>query len=221
MTAEADSYIVLGDVVASSRLPNRRHMPGQLRAACRSVNMVYRSGIHAPFALIKGIDELGGALSTLRDCYDIVQEFCTAVLPGQIRFVIARGAVDVGIRSREIGRMDGPVFATAATMMSRLKESGLLFDIQAGSDLDEPVAGLFNLLLVARRHWTARQLQVVRLYMKLGTQERVASELGVRQQNVSQALRAVDWNVLSRTVRILRNMLDRYPVLKPGGRQSR
>lgn len=223
MAAVKNLCIVLGDVVASAAAPARARLEQRLAVACRAANRAAGEDLFAAFKPLKGIDEVGGALLSPRAACDVVCAFLDAVQPYRARFVLARGGVDVGCSTRDTARLDGPVFAKAADLMTGLKQSKLPFaSALNGPGLDAGVSGLFNVLLTMRWSWTERQRAAVAAYRAAGSQEAAAERLGISQQAVSKALGSVDWRVYSQAEKALRetlSSLDESGTPKKGARR--
>lgn len=58
--------VILGDVVDSRSIENRAAFRDELIGTLTHVNSTYEDQIHTPFETIKGIDEIGGVLSSVR-----------------------------------------------------------------------------------------------------------------------------------------------------------
>ncbi len=200
--------ILLGDVVASADAAARTHLQQRLAAACRAANRAAGDDLFAAFKPLKGVDEVGGALLSPRSAFDVVCAFLDAIHPYRVRFVLARGGVDVGYSTRDAAKLDGSVFGTAANLMGRLKQSKLPFaSALNGPGFDAAVSGLFNVLLTMRWSWTERQRAVVAAYRAAGSQQAAAERMGISQQAVSKALGSIDWRVYSQAEKALRQTL--------------
>lgn len=192
-----ERYVVLGDVVDSREIADRDAFQGRLDGACRAVNERHAAAIHAPFAVLKGVDELGAVLTDPTVVYDVARTFADRLAPQRLRLVVARGEVYLGVETRDVARMDGPAFHRANELLAGAERDGLLFDAAVtGSPLDTAVADEVNLLLGRRVAWTDRQREVVTEYRRRGTQTAAAEALGISQQAVSKALGSVDWRMV-------------------------
>ncbi len=214
--------ILLGDVVASAEAPARAHLQRRLAAACRAANRAAGGDLFAALKLLKGVDEVGGALLSPRTACDVLCAFLDAVHPYRARFVLVRGGVDVGYATHDAALLDGPVLATAAELMARLKQSKLPFaSALDGPGLDAAVSGLFNVLLTMRWSWTERQRAAVAAYRAAGSQPAAARRLGISQQAVSKALGSVHWRVYKQAEEALRETLARLDESGGAGKEAR
>lgn len=202
-------YVVLGDVVQSRDIDARSEFQNQLEGGCRRVNEQFERGIAAEFELLKGTDELGGALHTPVDVYDIVRTFTEEIRPHRIRWAVAFGEVDVGWASRDISKMDGPAFHRSDELLNTVEQEKLLFDMETNAErLDTSISDEINLLLLRRQEWTERQREMIEAYRECGTQQNVAKSLGVTQQAVSKALNKAAWPMIESIEERLRDTLE-------------
>jgi hypothetical protein len=210
-SAERTVIVLLGDVENSRHVADREALAAGLERACGRLNDEFAGELMAPVSIIKGIDEVGAALTSFRRIYDMLAVVGAELRPERMRFVVAAGEVDTAFGTREFARMDGPVFHRAAGMMGELKSSRLLFAMSVGDPLlDEAVAGAVNMLLLARAALTERQWEVVRAYELHGSQVAAASVLGVSQQAVSHVLVGTEFRQLRQVEASVRAVMEEY-----------
>jgi hypothetical protein len=206
-----DRYVVLGDVVGSRDVEDREALRESLEDACEQVTAVHEEAVVAPFAPLKGVDELAGVLSSPAPVYDVVDGFRETLHPQELRLVVARGAIDVGLDAGDPAVMDGPAFHRADELLADIGDGAFRFAMDFGDErLDRAVADEVNLLLFRKREWTDHQRRVVRLYRELGDQTAVAGELGVSQPAVSRTLERAAWPALREIEGRLRTTFARY-----------
>lgn len=203
-----ERYVVLGDVVHSRDIEDREAFQRSLRAVCARVNDEHAGAVSAEFTVLKGIDEVGGVLSSPAPLYDVVTAFQEGLRPNEVRLAVASGGIDVGAESRDVTRMDGEAFHRASERLEALERDGLVFDASlADRRLARAVADEINLLLYLRDGWTDHQREVVEAYRRLGTQQAAAAELGVTQQAVSNTLARAAWPLVETVEGRLRETL--------------
>lgn len=145
--------------------------------------------------------------------YRICRLLNEEVYPHLFRFAVVRGTLDTAITSKDARRMDGPAFHTAADMIERAKKKNLYYCFNLGFQFEEFdlwLNELANLLHILRGGWTNHQRRVVQFYGKFGNQRRVAKELGITQQAVSDALRQAHWKELKQVENMIDKALDKY-----------
>lgn len=187
-------YVLLGDVISSRRISDRERFQNQFEEILEKINATYVEDIFADFKILKGIDEIGGVLSTMSNIYKIINEMLEQLHPNLIRFVLIFDYIDTGMESFDISKMDGPAFHKASDTMNTLKKSKLLFEMSVSDKMiDTAIIGQINLILLTKKNWSLKQHQIVREYKSTHNQDDVAKKLGITQQAVSKTLNKVMW----------------------------
>lgn len=185
-----EMVVVLGDVVDSRKIQNREGFQEELDEILRDINDQRSNELSADFEIIKGIDEIGGVLTSPELVYQIQQEIAERIHPESIRLVAVHGRVDIGTDENSISKMDGPAFAKADQLLSSIEKRGFLFDMNVREDAYEDLlVDEINLITFVKSRWTERQMKIARLYRDLGVQTDVAEQLSISQQAVSKTLR--------------------------------
>lgn len=207
--------VVLGDVVDSREIDDREAFQRTLTGTLDAINEEFDDSLQAPFAVLKGVDEIGGVLRTVPPVVEIQRRLARAVHPQQIRVVAVLGEIDVNEESVDVSAMDGEAFARADALLSELESDDLTFRLEGDeSVLDDLISDEVNLLDMLRAEWTERQLEVVTRFDELDSQKAVAESLGVSPQAVSKALsRTRGQNVLAIEER-LAEAVELYPSLR-------
>jgi DNA-binding phage protein len=202
-------YVLLGDVVRSREVDDRAAFRRRLERACERASR--HDEVHAPFDVLKGIDEIGGVLSAGTSIWSVVRSLTDELHPQQVRLALVSDEIDVGVETGDVSKMDGPAFHRASELLETVERSNLLFDMQTGRrPLDAAVADELNLLLLLRHEWTERQREVVASYRRHGTQSEVAEDLDVSQQAVSKSLRSASWPTIRTIEERLNETLRSY-----------
>lgn len=206
-----DRYVVLGDVVQSRDIDARSHFRTTLTDACDRINRRYEDDVSAPFQLLKGVDELGGVLTSASSIYDIAKHLFDALYPHRLRIAVVLDEIDVGVETGVVSEMDGPAFHRADELLDDIEGSDLLFDVRTGRErFDLAVADEINLLLAHRQQWTDRQREIIECYERRGNQYEVADELDISQQAVSKSLGKASWPMITEIEKRLRRVLEEY-----------
>lgn len=196
-------YVVLADVIGSRELEDRAAFQETIDAALETVNGRYAGTIRTSFELIKGIDEFGGVLGEFAPIYEVMAIVLDRVHPVEVRFGIAQGPIDVGGPGDPITELDGPAFHTAGERVEALDRTDLYVGIETGRAFDSLVENTLNLLVLHRAELTERQVEVIRMYERHGTQQAAATALGVPQQSISKTLQRAEYN----RTRVIREQL--------------
>jgi hypothetical protein len=206
-----DHYVVLGDVVQSRDIDARPQFRSMLAEACDRVSRQYKDDVFAPFQLLKGVDELGGVLSSAVRIYDIVKDLFDALHPHQLRIGVVLGEIDVGAETGVVSKMDGPAFHRGDELLDSIEQSDLLFEARTGRErFDLAVSDEINLLLAHRQQWTDRQREIIACYERRENQYEVADELGISQQAVSKTLGKASWPMIRHVEERLDRVLEEY-----------
>ena len=204
-------YVLLGDVISSSRISDRDVFQKKLEEACNEINASYVRDIYADFKILKGLDEIGGVLSSISNSYELLTTILERLYPDLMRFVLVLDYVDTALEARDVAKMDGPAFHKAAHSMQALKKSKFMFDISVGDNIiDTSIAGMINLTLLIKKNWTERQLQIVKEYKKGKNQAEIAKSLGITQQAVSKILNRSMWKEIKGIEGKLEYVLNEY-----------
>jgi SatD family (SatD) len=208
-------YVMLGDVIASSRITDREIFQRKLEEACSNVDLNFFEDIYADFNILKGIDEIGGVLLNITSVYKIINTLQEQFYPHSMRFALVFDYIDTAIESQEVSKMDGPAFHRASDILKDLKGSRLMFKMSIGDELMEKmVTGEINLIFLLKKNWSLRQRRILYEYRKIGNQNMVAKTLGISQQAVSKALNRSMWKEISGIEEDLNYVLQ-YPSRLP------
>jgi predicted DNA-binding protein YlxM (UPF0122 family) len=204
-------YVLLGDVISSRQIAEREKFQKKLGETCQYINATYTGDIYASFKILKGIDEIGGVLSTMSKSYEIINILLERMYPHLIRFILVFDYIDTALETMDIAKMDGPAFHKASDLMHTLKKSKLMFDMSVGDKvIDTTISGQINLILLFKRNWSAKQHQIVGEYERTKTQYEVAKNLGITQQAVSKTLNRSMWKELKSIEENLNYILSEY-----------
>lgn len=206
-----DRYVVLGDVVQSREIEDRKSFQTTLSTACDRVNHQFRDDIDAPFRILKGVDELGAVLSSGSNVYEIIKTLFDELHPRRLRVAVVLGGIDVWGETDIVSEMDGPAFHQADSLLDELERSSLLFEMQTGQErLDLAVSDEINLLLTIRQQWTDRQREIINCYEQNENQYDVADRLDISQQAVSSTLQQASWSTIRHIEERLSRVLEEY-----------
>lgn len=204
-------YVLLGDVISSSRISDRDAFQKKLGEACKDVNASYVGDIYADFKILKGLDEIGGVLSTISNSYGIITTILERLHPDLMRFVLVFDYIDTALNTRDVARMDGPAFHKASDILHTLKKSKFIFDMSVDDKIiDTSITGLINLTLLVKKNWTPRQYKIVKEYKKNKYQYEIAKNLGITQQAVSKTLNSSMWKEIKSIEDKLNYILNEY-----------
>jgi len=205
-----DYYLLLGDIINSRDIRDREGFQDELIELFYETNKEFKDDIYADFKILKGIDEFGGVLKKPSKIYKIIKKLHENILPNKVRFVLAKGSIDVALKKKDVEYMDGPVFHRANELMEDLKKSKFYFELQVSDELmDSAIFGQINALMLIKNDWTKKQLSVIKKYKKLGSQNKVANEMGVTPQAISKNLNRSNYKKINKIEKKLNLQFER------------
>ena len=213
--------VVLCDVRGSRSLPDRPAFLDRLESALEDVNEA-SDALLGTFELQAGLDEFAGVVRPGRAA-PILLRLWEDLHPVEVRFAVVHGLLDVIPETPAnddcpgAAGFDGPAFHRADDLLDGLRRGERLVEIRAGGSgrEDRLLTALGDLLYGQILAWTERQVEVVRTYRRLGTQQAAAAELGVSQSTVSRALSAVDYRRTRAAGQVFVESLD--AIVEEGG----
>lgn len=205
--------VILGDLIRSRRQKRRQQFAKELSVVLGRVRKHFSPQIYAPLVQTQGIDTLSGVLKQPQVSYRVCREINEQLLPNAFRFAIVQGRLDVGLRSRDASRIDGPAFHAAADLIERAKNEGhhYVFNLGRFAESDRVLTALANLVHVSRARWTKRQRDIIDLYRKLGNQNATGAKLGITQQAVSDALSKASYKEVAHAEEVIESILGAIP----------
>lgn len=186
-----DRCVVVGDVVGSRRVEDRAGLREVLADGVERANELLGDALVAPFATLKGVDELGGVLEDLAGSYRAIRTLVEAIHPTEIRFAVVWGEIDVGVDATDVASQDGPAFHRADALLEEIADEDryVAFEAPGGpASLATTVGNQMELLCMWKAEWTERQAELVRHYREAGSMTAVAERLDVTVQTVSKTL---------------------------------
>jgi len=183
--------VVLGDVVDSRTLDDRETARDRLERAVDAATDAAHDAVVAPFAVLKGVDEVGGVLEDPAGAVPAVRALVEELHPVELRVGVAYDVVDVAPDADAVAEMDGPAFHRADGCLREAADGDRYVRVALDPvpDVFERVLGdQLDLLSAWTYSWTPRQTEVVRAYRGAETMTAVAETLDVSVQTVSKTI---------------------------------
>ena len=204
-------FVMLGDVRKSRNIQERGGFQDKLVQACNEVNEKYSADIEGNFEIYKGLDEVGGVLKNLSNCYRILLLFNERLFPEKIRFSMVFGDITQTENGKDVRRMDGSAFLVAAYNIAVLKKTRRLVRFQVADTMtDSLIDGEINLLLWRRNSWTSHTRNVINDFVILKSEKEVAKKYEVTSQAISDVLTRVKWKDMVKIEHDLNAALSEY-----------
>lgn len=209
---------VIGDIVASKQLEDRKAVQKQLRTTLNDINGMYHEDIASKFMITLG-DEFQGLLQLGNHAFEIVERIEREMYPTEIRFGLGVGKITTTIDPNVPLGADGPAYYNARKMIDELKSMKkkkmepritMKIDIEDNVDISELINAVFSLNAVLKAKWTDRQREIINAYLKCGgTQSDVAKQLGINQSNVQKALSNAEFYTYQNVLATVTNILSK------------
>jgi len=194
---------VIGDIVNSKNINDRREVQNQLKEILNQINMKYSDSISACFMITLG-DEFQGLIHRKASVMNIINEIELYMHPIQIRFGIGIGEVTTDIHLYKSNEIDGPAYHRARKMIVELKEKSMKNEeiystimIDSGIEnitKDRLMNTIFSLSSILKSKWTTRQVEMISCYRKNGeNQYKTAEVLNIGQPTVSKMLKTTHY----------------------------
>jgi len=185
-------YVLLGDVINSRAIENRKQFEKKFQSALDKVMELYGDTFIMPVKQWKGIDEIAAVLKQPGYVYKVITRINEELDPEKMRFVLAKGEIDISPKTKDVSLLDGQVFHEAVARMGEIRKEKWQFGI-AGDNSKEAMALhiQINSLLLIRSGWTETQRKIFFVYAETGNQEKTAKKLKITQQSVSKTLRLI------------------------------
>ena len=193
---------ISGDLVGSSSLPDRDRISTAISAAIRKTYDRYAREFVGRLTTTKGIDEVSAVLNSPASSYSICRRLNEAIYPHMFRFAIVQGRLDIGIDTRDAGKMDGPAFHIAAALLEKAKKENIYYTFKVGGKqdyIDELLTEIANLSSILRMRRSHSQHRIIEVYNESENQAEVARKLQITQQAVSEAMRKASWRETRRS----------------------
>jgi DNA-binding CsgD family transcriptional regulator len=183
--------VVVGELVDARSVDDRDALRTSLDEGIARTNEARREDLVAPFAVLRGVGEIGGVLTDPQKSARALLELAEAVLPVEMRFAVVYGEIDVGLATESVSRMDGPAFHEADRRLDALAadDRAVAFaDPDVESWILTLLADQLGLLFTMKQGWTAYQAELVRAYRREESMQAIADKRDVSVQTVSQTL---------------------------------
>jgi hypothetical protein len=119
--------VLIGDIVSSQKIKNRKEVQKKLQALFRSINKNNKN-IISPYTITLG-DEFQAVFSRADFVFKNLWEILFTVFPVKVRFSFGIGDITTSINTTQAIGMDGPAFYNAREGLNELKQVSFLFNI--------------------------------------------------------------------------------------------
>jgi hypothetical protein len=192
--AKKQYVALIGDIVGSRQLKNRRKVQEELETCLSALNSYFSKHIKAKFVITIG-DEFQGLVNRefpLHEFLVLFQEQFNSDF--KTRFGVGLGTLSTKLKKEAFG-MDGPCFHNAREAIETAKKQSKNLVFQ-GFELNQVLSSLFELVSTFEDNWTKRQAEIIQLYLKNNDQTKIAEVLKVSKQTISKAIHSAQYDVV-------------------------
>lgn len=202
-------YLVLiGDVVASRRLPARAQFQRRLKTLLEGLNR--RSSLVSPYTLTLG-DEFQAVYREADTAFADVFTLLAQIAPVQARFALAVGEIVTPINPAQSIGMDGPAFHRARALLDGLKTDHRLLGADSGAEAWPLVSASLAVLSGQMEGWRPNRLALLAGLLAGTPAAEQARQTGITPRAVNKNIRAADldeWkHILDEITRLLNKEL--------------
>ncbi len=183
---------VIGDIVASRRLPARAQFQRRLKAALQEVKHRRGRALISPYTLTLG-DEFQALYSDAGPAFADIFALLASIAPVQARFAFAVGEIVTPINSEQSIGMDGPAFHDARARLDALKAGGRLLGVAGVATADQalcdPTLAVLSGLLEG---WKPKRLELFAGLLQGTLARELAGRTDITLRAVHKSIRAAD-----------------------------
>ncbi|MGM0500586.1 MAG: SatD family protein [Bacillota bacterium] len=187
-----DSIVVIGDIIESKKIDNRKNVQNKLTELLAKFNDKYQKYIESPFKITLG-DEFYGVLNNFSPVIDILQILEVEFKEIDFRFGIGQGKFN--------DKSQGTAYENALKALKLIKNKK--FSIHLISDNENNNFQIINLILHLYfrifNKFTFNQKYIIYNLSRGRKQKEIAADLKSSQSSVSQSLSNINWKLLVKT----------------------
>ena len=192
MKKKSSPHVLLGDVVASRNIENRKQFEKKINSVLQWATARYSNLFTLPLKTWKGLDEIAAVVIQPQSIYPLISGINERLYPQQMRFVLAKGEIEKKRGATDISQLDGEAFHKASALMAELKKENFLFKCSSDGVFDTAFNNQVNAVWLLKARFTEKQMKIYSLYAETANQEEVAVKLKITQQTVSKTMNAIN-----------------------------
>ena len=186
---------LIADMVDSRLINDRNKVRNKVKKVVGKINSDYEEYLTAEFRIYAG-DEVQGLLHQPSISYELIKKLNSYFSSVQLVFGVGIGEVTTEISDNPVTwELDGPVYHRAREMIKKAKRKkpSICYSFgpenhSAVSKADKLINSLLYFIESTINNRTKRQKEVVELYNKYTSQQKVAADLEIAQSTVSEIL---------------------------------
>lgn len=195
---DAKYVVIIGDIIDSRGLIDRRDVQNKLRMVLSDINRKYSQNIVSDFSIALG-DEFQGLLKNGYNIIDIIFEIEMAMSPIEFRFGVGIGDVSTDTNNYKTFEIDGSAYHRARKMIQEIESTKnqyseryaniMICSEDENREIDELLNSTLSICSALKSKWTNRQKEIIYAYMNnCENQYKTAHNLKISQPSVNKAL---------------------------------
>ena len=200
--------IVIGDLISSKRIQERKLMQRKLLKILNKVNTANTS-IVSPYTLTLG-DEFQAVYSKPSNLFRDLIFIEKNLYPVKIRLSIAIGSITTSLNKKQAIGMDGPVFHIARDKINELKKSSYRYVISTDDDKDlELYNSILKLISKNIDTWKPPRYGVLLAMLENKSIKEISKIVRIREQSVYKNIEAASIDILIKIYNSIETELEK------------
>lgn len=209
---------IIGDIIGSKLINNRKETQKKLNEVLTSINEKYKNDIAAKFLITLG-DEFQGLLKEPYNLLKILFTISMELYPIKIRFGIGFGEINTSINKEMAIGADGPAYYMARKAIEEIKDKEIRYEkpyhniiINYNNLKYEKIIRLVNATLsicgLIEGRWSEKQREAIRLLNdKEKNLKNVASDLHVSKSSIHRRIDSSGYYTYRHAIDTVRELL--------------
>lgn len=201
-------FVMIGDMIQSRRLDDRREIQEAFRQALNSAQREYGRGIVSPLTLTIG-DEFQAVLGDASNLFAIVNRLEESLPTIRFRYGLGVGEISTALNRKAAIGMDGPAFHFARQALEQARQTERRFAFVCASPrVQARIDLLLHWIDVITANWSKEKKQILRLSQLRLTQKDIARKIGISQPAVSQHIRQPVFRLVLQSEQVVQDEIN-------------
>ena len=199
----SNSIVVIGDIVESKKIDNRKSVQNKLAKLLAKLNDDYQKYIESPFKITLG-DEFYGVINNFSPLIDILQILEVEFKEIDFRFGIGQGEFN--------DHKQGTAYKNALKAVKIVKNKKFGTHLISADDNNnfEIINLILHLYFNIFNKFTFNQKYIIYNLSRGKKQKEIAADLDSSQSSISQSLSNINWRLLVKTVDFFKKIASNY-----------
>ncbi|PIP15698.1 MAG: hypothetical protein COX46_05210 [bacterium (Candidatus Ratteibacteria) CG23_combo_of_CG06-09_8_20_14_all_48_7] len=210
MKGDKNYCVIIGDLVASKKLPERGKVQKQLQKIIAKINYKFPGYFISPFTITRG-DEIAALPKDISFVPEIVSIIEREMSPLKVRFGVGLGKITT-LLYKDAAAVDGPAFYQASDSLGKAKKENVTIVFNTEKPvLDTLINALESLLYLIKDSWTEQQRKIALFYSQYENQREVAKKMDISQPAVTKTLKSISYKKVKQAEEAVDYLLEDFP----------